>query len=245
MAQNQRSFKPGPAKSVRIFHMEQKVAKGAGLSLRQKQFLDLVLKNSDILKNFYLSGGTALSSWYLHHRESYDLDFFTDRPFDGEKIAQWIKQNEKQLDYQMLAVDDDFGFYTFMFRYQDNTRFKVDFSHYTSRRLTKGVYWKGLEIDSMYEIAVNKVHTIRTRPRERDYIDLYCILKQTNWTIDKLLTDADRKFEITTDILQVAKNFLKAAEITDFPKMLVPFDKKEMQKFYEHLTKTLKSKILK
>jgi len=225
--------------------MEQKMAQGAGLSIRQKQFLAVVLQTDEILKNFYLSGGTALSSWYLHHRESHDLDFFSDRPFDGEKITQWIKQNEKKLEYQSLVVNDDFGFYTFFFRYPDNNRLKVDFAHYVSQRLTKGIYWNGLEIDSMYEIAVNKIHTIRTHPRERDYIDLYCILKETNWTIDKLLIDADRKFDITTDILQVVKNFLKAAEITDFPKMLIPFDETDMQGFYERSAGRLRSKILK
>lgn len=221
------------------------MAQGAGLSLRQKQFLDLVLKTNDILTNFYLSGGTALSSWYLHHRESYDLDFFSNRPFEGKKIAQWIRQHNNELEYQSVAVDDDFGFYTFMFRYSDNSRFKVDFAHYTTQRITKGMDWKGLEIDSMYEIAVNKIHTIRTHPRERDYVDLYCILKETNWNIDTLLTDADRKFYVTTDILQVAKHFLQAVEITDYPRMLVPFNKRDMYKYYENLARKMKSKILK
>ncbi len=225
--------------------MEQKMAQGAGLSVRQKQFLAVVFQTDDILKQFYLSGGTALSSWYLHHRESYDLDFFSDKPFNGEKITHWIKINEEKLKYQSLVINDDFGFYTFLFRYRDNSRFKVDFAHYTSERLTKGMDWKGLEIDSLYEIAVNKIHTIRTHPRERDYIDLYCILKETNWSIDKLLIDANRKFGVTTDILQVAKHFLKAAEITDYPKMLIPFDKKNMQEFYECSAAKLKSKILK
>ncbi len=225
--------------------MAQKMEKGTGLSLRQKQFLGLVLQTEEILKQFYLSGGTALGSWYLHHRESYDLDFFSDRPFNGEKITQWIKQHEGKLEYQSVVINDDFGFYTFMFRYADNSRFKVDFAHYTSHRLTKGINWKGLEIDSMYEISVNKTHTIRTHPRERDYVDLYCVLKETNWNIDKLLIDADRKFEMTTDILQVAKHFLKAREITDFPKMLVPFKKEDMYGFYETLARKLQSKILK
>ncbi|MEK7533305.1 MAG: nucleotidyl transferase AbiEii/AbiGii toxin family protein [Patescibacteria group bacterium] len=225
--------------------MAQKVEKGTGLSLRQEQFLAVVLQTGEILKQFYLSGGTALSSWYLHHRESYDLDFFSDQSFDGEKIAQWIRQHEKQLHHQAFVVNDDFGFYTFLFRYPDNSRFKVDFAHYTAQRITKGMNWKGLEIDSMYEIAVNKIHTIRTHPRERDYVDLYCILKKTNWSIDKLLIDADRKFDATTDILQVAKHFLKAAEITNYPKMLIPFDEHDMYDFYEKLAKKLKSKILK
>ena len=219
--------------------------KGTGLSLRQEQFLAVVLQTQDILKQFYLSGGTALSSWYLHHRESYDLDFFSDRPFDGERITYWIKQHEDELEYRSLVMNDDFGFYTFMFRYPDNSRFKVDFAYYTSKRRTKGLLWKGLEVDSMYEIAVNKIHTIRTNGRERDYVDLYCIIKKTNWSIDKLLRDADRKFDITTDYLQAAKQFLKAAEITEFPKMLVPFDEHDMHRFYEHLAGQLKPNILK
>ena len=221
------------------------MAQGAGLSLRQKQFLDMVLQAKEILNNFYLSGGTALSSWYLHHRESYDLDFFSDRPFAGEKITHWIKQYAEKLEYQSLVVNDDFGFYTFMFRYADNSRFKVDFAHYTSKRITEGVSWRGLEIDSMYDIAVNKMQTIRVHPRERDYVDLYCILKKTHWNIDKLLKDADKKFESTTDSLQVAEHFLRAKEITDFPKMLIPFKKEAMYEFYENLAKKLKSKILK
>ena len=80
--------------------MAQKMAQGTGLSLRQKQFLGVVLRQPYILDNFYLSGGTALSSWYLHHRESYDLDFFTQRPFDGERIAIWVKNHQEILDYQ-------------------------------------------------------------------------------------------------------------------------------------------------
>lgn len=218
---------------------------GAGLSLRQEQFLDLVLQTDEILKNFYLSGGTALSSWYLHHRESYDLDFFSERTFDGEKISTWIRRNEEKLDYQSVSVNDDFGFYTFLFRYRDNSRFKIDFAHYTSERLTKGMNWKGLEIDSMYEIAINKTHTICTHPRERDYVDLYCILMNTHWSIDKLLIDSDKKFENTTDVLQVAKHFLKAAEVADYPKMLIPFKKKDMVDFYKRLALGLKLKILK
>lgn len=223
--------------------MEQKMAQGTGFSLRQKQFLDVVLQEKYILKNFYLSGGTALSSWYLHHRESYDLDFFSDQPFHGDRITSWIKQNQKSIGYQAVTVDDDFGFYTFFFRYPDNSRFKIDFNHYSSSRLKKGLVWQGLEIDSLYDIAVNKTQAIRTHPRERDYVDLYFIIKETNWQIGRLLNDADKKFAITTDELQIAKHFLKVTELSDLPQMLVPFEHKDMEKFYLDIVKSLKKEI--
>ncbi|MBI3815671.1 MAG: nucleotidyl transferase AbiEii/AbiGii toxin family protein [Nitrospinae bacterium] len=42
---------------------------------------------SGIAKDFFLTGGTALSAFYLHHRESIDLDFFsmTDKPFHSHR----------------------------------------------------------------------------------------------------------------------------------------------------------------
>jgi len=225
--------------------MEQTLAQGEGLSLRQKQFLDLVLQEKYLLDNFYLSGGTGLASWYLHHRESYDLDFFTDRSFNGDRVTEWIKRNQSILEYRHVSVDDDLGFYTYFFRYPDNSRFKVDFNHYSFNRLKPGIRWRGLEIDTLYDIAVNKIHTIRTKARERDYVDLYLIIKETNWTAADLLTSADQKFVVTTDTIKTAQSFLKAAEITNLPKMLVPFDQKAMEKFYESLARSLRPQILK
>ena len=42
----------------------------------QRQVLTEVA-NEPFLRDFYLSGGTALSAYYLLHRISDDLDFFT------------------------------------------------------------------------------------------------------------------------------------------------------------------------
>ena len=222
-----------------------KMEKGAGLNFQQRQFLAVVSEEPLILKNFYLTGGTALSSWYLHHRESYDLDFFTENSFDYSQITNWLRAKQKEIGYRWMGVDEGFQFYTYYFRFPDNSRLKTDFGKYTSKRLQRGILWKGIEIDSLYDIAVNKTQMFLVKPRERDYIDLYFILQNTDWKIDKLLADVGAKFEIGYNPVQVAKNFFKAGEIIDYPKMLVPFDRKDMDKFYENLAKSLKKKIFK
>lgn len=205
--------------------------------------MELVLREKYLLSNFYLSGGTALSSWYLHHRESYDLDFFSVSHFDSDRIISWAKRKQDELGASAITLEEDFGFLTFFLRYPDNERLKIDFNHYTFSRLKKGLVWQGLEIDSLYDIAVNKTQTIRTHPRERDYVDLYFIIKKTGWEIKRLLKDADRKFDITTEELQIAKNLLKVNELVGLPKMLVPFDQKDMEKIFLGLAKSLKSQI--
>jgi predicted nucleotidyltransferase component of viral defense system len=49
------------------------------LSQEQKKTLELFSKEDYLVKNFYLTGGTALSAFYLFHRISEDLDFFSEK----------------------------------------------------------------------------------------------------------------------------------------------------------------------
>lgn len=225
--------------------MEQTLAPGAGLTPRQKQFLDLAVSEPYFRETFYLSGGTALSSWYLHHRESYDLDLFSLAPFDYGTIRQWFRQNQTPIGYKYSTFDEDFGSLAVNLRYPNDTFLKIDFNHYAKTKLSPEIMWHGLKIDSLYDITVNKVDTIATRPRTRDYVDLYFILTANSWPIQNLVNDAAIKFSEKIDQVNLAKNFLKVSEYTDFPKMLVPFDRKDMERFYLDLARSLKSEILK
>lgn len=223
--------------------MEQKMAPGTGLAPRQKQFLAVVLQEPYILKRFYLSGGTALSCWYLHHRESYDLDFFTDKEVNLPQISRWLLAKKADLGFTSSHYEEQLGFYFFYMEYPNGDKLKVDFSYFPSEKIERGLIWKGLSIDSLYDIAVNKLETIIMQPRARDYIDLYYILREQNWKLDKLKMDSANKFGIHTDELELAKKFLMVSEFVDFPKMLVPFDRKEMEKFFLAQVKSLKSQI--
>ena len=221
------------------------MAQGTGFSLRQKQFLDVAVGESYILKNFYLSGGTALASWYLHHRESYDLDFFSEREVNSSKISRWLVTRKTDIGYESSHFDEQLGFYFFHMQYPNGDQLKVDFSYFPSERIEKGPNWRGLDIDSLYDIAVNKAHTLRTSPRARDYIDFYFIIKNTGWVVRKIISDANIKFGITVGELETARHFLKVTELSEFPKMLVPFNQKSMEKFFLKLAQDLGKEIFK
>ncbi len=62
------------------------------LDLRTKVMKSLNGKVND----FFLGGGTALSLHYLHHRESFDLDFFT-KDFSESRIKAIISEIENSL----------------------------------------------------------------------------------------------------------------------------------------------------
>lgn len=143
-----------------------------------------------------------------------------------------------------ITYEEQLGFHFFILAFR-NEILKVDFSYFPSERIEKSIIWRGLQIDSLYDIAVNKFNTIAMSPRGRDYVDLYLILKKTNWPIEKLRNDASAKHGISVDTIHLARQFLLVSEFEDMPKMLVPFDKKEMDDFFLKLAKSLEKDIFK
>jgi len=46
------------------------------LTPKQLEFLEFIQGEPQIIKRFYLTGGTPLAAFYLKHRLSEDLDYF-------------------------------------------------------------------------------------------------------------------------------------------------------------------------
>lgn len=244
MDEDERPADTGQTKNTRMAYMGQTMEQPKGLTKEQSRFLHVIVGESYFLNNFYLSGGTALSAWHLHHRESYDLDFFTDHPFAYDIIIRFFKAKEQDIGYASVRFEEDYGFLMCYLRYPDKTLLKIDFHNYATRSLKKGIIWQGLMIDSLYDITVNKLRTIATTPRTRDYVDYYCISQKNNYPIKRLLSDVTKKFRETIDPLQLAKNFLSVSEYTDMPIMRIPFDEKEMIVFYQQAAKQLRTSIM-
>ncbi|MCX6791217.1 MAG: nucleotidyl transferase AbiEii/AbiGii toxin family protein [Candidatus Gribaldobacteria bacterium] len=62
------------------------MAEKAILSENQQKVLEIISQSKDICQNFYLTGGTALAEFYLQHRFSEDLDFFSENEVDPQTI---------------------------------------------------------------------------------------------------------------------------------------------------------------
>jgi hypothetical protein len=120
---------------------------------------------------------------------------------------------------------------------------KVDFNYYPFPRLEKGSHWKSLEIDSLKDIAVNKIQTISTKARERDFVDLYFILQKEKWKLKELIISAKTKFDWHIDPVQLGQAFTQVVALEDVPKVLVPFNKTEMENFFLEKAKELGKNI--
>ncbi len=65
----------------------------------QDKALEVITKANT---GFYLTGGTALSRAYLHHRYSDDLDFFVNQKEDFEKETAISKHYPQHLGYYIF-----------------------------------------------------------------------------------------------------------------------------------------------
>lgn len=216
------------------------------LSDFQRQALT-IFKKSTLAKSFYLAGGTALAEFYLHHRKSEDLDFFTQEELDLNRLKRFSSLVQKTIKLDKIEFQHGLGLYTFFFYPRGEVaKYKIDFGQYPfgTIKLLKKI--SGIWVEDLLDIAVDKAHTISVRPRSRDFIDLYFILKQKkDWHFKDLTKSAFEKFELRVDPLQLGENLLQVENLADLPIMLKSIDIKKMRQFFLDEAKKLKKEIFK
>lgn len=211
----------------------------------QRRFLALVLKNSYLLKNYYLTGGTVLSEFYLKHRFSHDIDLFNEKEeIHLPSVSKFVSLAGGILGAKKISHSRFLGLHTFEFLIKNKT-LKVDFNYYPFERIDKRKNWHGLAIDSFLDIAVNKIHTVSMKPRARDFVDLYFIFqdKKLDTSLKNLIILAKTKFDWHIDSLQLGENLAKVVTFKDMPSMIKSLTRKQMEVFFLSLAKSLEGEI--
>ncbi len=213
------------------------------LSDRQVKLLKLFASNQSIKKHFYLSGGTALAEYYLHHRYSEDLDFFTEEEVAPMSIQVFIKDIAKKAGIKNIDFQQSFN-RNLVFLHFDDEIIKTEFTYYPFTQLESTKEINGLQVDSLLDIAVNKTFTIYQNPRSRDFIDLYLIMKEKGWSFSDLRKKARMKFDTHIEPLQMAQQLLEVDKLEDFPRMIIKLDNQVWQEFWKQEAEKIKSEVL-
>lgn len=217
------------------------------LTSHQIDILEAIASEDYFTKRFYLAGGTALAEFYLQHRLSKNLDFFTSqKEVNPIPIVRFFEDRQKKLKIKKIATSRVFGLYTFFLHFQDGENLKVDFNYYPFPLTEKGATFKKLEVESVYDIAVDKVHTVVMKPRARDYIiDIYFIIKECGYDLGELVKQAKIKFDWHITAVELGTRLIEATEATDFPRMIKKIDHAEWKQFFVKEAAKLKKEIFK
>lgn len=163
----------------------------------QHRVLSLLFQNGLAGRGFYLTGGTALSEFYLHHRCSDDLDFFTRKQGPLAQDFQHILDLVPSLGLTITSKNPKSAEHLIVFvsANDEQNHLKIEFARDVPARLAQPTVCEGVTIDSFEDIATNKICAILSRqPSEpKDFYDLYFILKESQFTLDYLISRAREK----------------------------------------------------
>ncbi len=155
-----------------------------------------------------------------------------------------LKTLTKKLNFKKIDYQQSFNRNIFYLHFSDSI-IKTEFTFYPFEHIEPTKDINGVKVDSLIDIAVNKTFTIYQKPRSRDFIDLYLILKKKAWKFADLRKKASTKFDTPIDPLQLAQSLNEAPTLKDFPRMIIPTKHKKWQKFWQKQSEKLKSEVLK
>ncbi len=208
----------------------------------QEEFLDYFGRN-ELSKSFYLTGGTALSEYYIPYRYSEDLDFFSEEEINKESIVVFLRSIKSKLNYITYNENTSFNRNIFILSFKDYL-LKTEFTYFPFSQIETPKIIDGVKVDSIIDIAVNKLFTVYQKPRSRDFMDLYMICRKYDFSLDELRKKARIKFDWHIDLLKLGSQFLLVKDLKDFPRLISPMDNNDWQEFFLKEAKKLKGEIL-
>ncbi len=142
-------------------------------------------------EQFYLAGGTALAEYYLGHRLSFDLDFFTGEATLILPQSYLIEALGRQGNFEVTVIRRFSTYVEFLVTYNAES-LKVDLAQDSPFRLEPPVETEaGIRVGSLTDLRVDKLLAYFGRAEPRDAVDLFFILQQV--PLDELMAQAAQK----------------------------------------------------
>lgn len=148
-----------------------------------EKLLELAKKIQSLFTDFYLAGGTAIMFKYAH-RESFDLDFFRQKPFSFNKLSYKMRKHFEPQAEEKFSDNIDF--------YIENIR--VSFVFFPFKNILPLERFKGVKKASDYDIFLNKIYSAGRRVDPKDPFDAAFLYKIYQWDRAKVEADFKLKF---------------------------------------------------
>lgn len=150
---------------------------------------------SNEIDDFYLVGGTALSLYYFHHRQSQDLDFFT-KKFNKVRIKEIISflSAKLKMSIELIAQQmqkSKIKMLVYSAKLGRNEYLKIDFVEDFTDFIHQPKLINGIKVLSLEDIYLRKIYAITGgleatdiigrkftkggRQEAKDFYDLYCL----------------------------------------------------------------------
>jgi hypothetical protein len=210
--------------------------KSKSLTPLKKDFLNLFFKRCG---DFFLTGGSALSIFYLDHRLSYDLDFFTMNPVDWHYINNITIDIAQTMgaDITKIVSSDLFCRYELI---RNDEKEIIDFiiEKVPQLEATKNKF-DNIIVDTINEIGINKICTLVSRSEIKDIIDLYFLSKQGFDIIANVENAQKKDAGIDPAMISFLLSQITIHSISDYDFMIKDVTVEEINEFIQDLLSKL------
>lgn len=143
-------------------------------------------------QRFFLTGGSALGLFYLDHRLSYDLDFFTSEEVEGREVQSLVQRTATQIGAACTGLRSAPDFHRFhLARGEEREIIDVVLDRSPQLDVEKAVFGR-IRVDTLREITANKLTTLLSRTELKDVVDLY-FLERAGRDLLAAIPDAQAK----------------------------------------------------
>jgi len=188
---------------------------------------------------FYLTGGTALSRFYFRHKLSEDLDLLTETENIKTAIPRIVKILESpgyKVDVKAMSIT--FGrLFVFL---EDGEKLKIDLAADYPTEKPKAA--ENFYVDTISNIAVNKIAAFEDRAEAKDLVNLYFLVKERGINLEEVLELADRK-KVPVPYEELLT--INATGLTGNAFLLKRVEAEALEDFLEELKKILKKNVKK
>jgi predicted nucleotidyltransferase component of viral defense system len=214
---------------------------------KQRSVLLDLISNKTIEDFFFLTGGTALSVFYLHHRISNDLDLFTINQIDIPEIDYIFKTELKR---KYVKIKESGNFLSALI---DDTKVDIVIDPLSNKEERNRIIFennRSLSIDTIKNIVSNKLNAMASRTEPKDFIDFY-FLNENLPDIDfnAVYDNAKLKDAIFDDpptaAFQIEENFNVIKNNPEIiPELLIKMDMDKFFHFHKEIIRQIYKKLI-
>lgn len=205
----------------------------------QKAFLTEFFKQP-VGQEFFLTGGTALAEFYLHHRYSEDIDLFTLNEAALHDVSISLPALMENLDANFEERIRTTSFQQ-VFLHTAGAELKIDFVRDVGAQFGEHQVFGNIIVDAELNIAVNKVAAIFGRTTPKDFVDLYFLLKK-GYNLDDLMLSAKEK-DLGFAEFYFAGMLRESRRLNALPRMVEPLTLEELRAFFQQLAEQIMLKL--
>lgn len=192
---------------------------------------------ADVGQLFFLTGGTALAAYHLHHRRSVDLDLFTLDDLALREAGILVPQLAADLGCRIGRARQTEHFGQFLLESDTASPLQVDLVRDFGPQYGQHERHGDVIVDSLENIGANKLTAILSRTEPKDFVDLYFIL-HAGYGLDDLLAKAQEK-DLGLQPFFLAGALRQVLHFQHLPTTTPPVSLSELQAFITALSDQL------